>query len=61
MAIATCIITPQIKEIAGIHNPCILPHSNDSSATTEYKPVQTGLYSNVTPWWTSSVHITLSM
>ena len=32
------------KEITGIHKPCI-PHSNDSSATTEYK---TGLYSNVT-------------
>ena len=26
------------KEITGIHKPCI-PHSNDSSATTEYKPV----------------------
>ena len=25
------------KEITGIHKPCI-PHSNDSSATTEYKP-----------------------
>ena len=24
------------KEITGIHKPCI-PHSNDSSATTEYK------------------------
>ena len=27
------------KEITGIHKPCI-PHSNDSSATTEYKLVQ---------------------
>ena len=26
------------KEITGIHKPCT-PHSNDSSATTEYKPV----------------------
>ena len=26
------------KEITGIHKPC-MPHSNDSSATTEYKPV----------------------
>ena len=26
------------KEITGIHKPCI-PHSNDSSATTEYKLV----------------------
>ena len=26
------------KEITGIHKPCI-PHSNDSSAITEYKPV----------------------
>ena len=26
------------KEITGIHKPCI-PHSNDFSATTEYKPV----------------------
>ena len=26
------------KEITGIHKPCI-PHSNDSNATTEYKPV----------------------
>ena len=26
------------KEITGIHKPCI-PHSNDSSTTTEYKPV----------------------
>ena len=25
------------KEITGIHKLCI-PHSNDSSATTEYKP-----------------------
>ena len=37
------------KEIIGIHMPCI-PHSNDSSATTEYKPVCIR---------TSSVHITL--
>ena len=26
------------KEITGTHMPCI-PHSNDSSATTKYKPV----------------------
>ena len=26
------------KEITGIHMPCI-PHSNDSSATTEYRNV----------------------
>ena len=26
------------KEITGIHKPC-MPNSNDSSATTEYKPV----------------------
>jgi len=39
------------KEITGIHKPCT-PHSNDSSATTEYK-------SNTGMWWTSSVHITL--
>ena len=25
------------KQITGIHKPCI-PHSNDSSATTDYKP-----------------------
>ena len=45
------------KEITGIHKPCI-PYSNDSSATTEYKPgfvfkCNTGM------WWTSSVPITL--
>ena len=44
------------KEITGIHKPCI-PHSNNSSATTEYKRFV--FKCNMGTWWTSSVHITL--
>ena len=31
------------KEITGVHKPCI-PHSNDSRAKTEYKPVYFQMY-----------------
>ena len=40
-AILMCYVTLshlRSKEITGMHKPCI-PHSNDSSATTEYKPI----------------------